>query len=221
MKKLYVICFLLMGCHHYHTVVIPAQNCTVKQATGGVVVSCPDGSSQFVPNGATGPQGNPGSDGSNGTNGNNGTNGTNGHSTLIVSVPAEQSLCPAGGYVFTSGTDLNDDSVLQVTEVTSTAVVCNGTNGTNGLNAPPTPFTPASLVEPCAANPNNPSAADLANPNLEVFLKLANGMLIASVSKNLSGEDTHFGVVTPGTWESTGINSNCVFTVDANGNITN
>jgi hypothetical protein len=216
MKKLCVICVLLLGCNSYHPD-FRSSNCSVVKSTGGATVTCPDGSSQFISDGSTGATG---PQGGTGATGQNGTNGSNGHSSLIKSTPADVSLCSNGGYVFTSGLDVNDDSILQITEVTSSAVICNGTNGSNGTNAPPTPFTPAGLVEPCASDPNNPSASDLANPNLEVFLKLSNGMLIASVSLNLDGYDTHFGVVTAGTWISTGINSNCTFTVDSNGYIT-
>lgn len=61
--------------------------CTVSSVSGGFKVSCPDGTSAIVPNGAmgaTGPQGSAGSNGSNGATGAsgaagvNGTNGTNG-----------------------------------------------------------------------------------------------------------------------------------------------
>lgn len=207
--------------------------CTVKAVTGGSQITCPDGTTQFVPDGQTGStgakgdtgsKGDPGDPGSSGSKGDPGTPGSNGHNSLISVATADSSLCTNGGSVFSMGTDLNDDATLELTETTSTAVVCNGNNGSNGHdgnNAPPTPFTPVALVEPCATNPNNPSATDLANPNLEIFLKMSSGLLLATVSANQAGLNTHIGVVAPGmNWVSTGIGSNCVFSVDSTGTIT-
>lgn len=223
----------IVSCEHAHDYSFNSSACTVKQVTGGAQITCPDGTTQFVSNGtdgSTGPQGNTGAagtagsngtngtNGSNGTNGTNGTNGSNGHNALVGSSVADPSVCSNGGSVYTMGTDSNDDSTLELTEVSTTAVVCNGTNG---VNAAPTPFSTVSLVEPCAADPNHPTVVELANPNLEVFLKLANGELLASVSSDMQGDYTHLGAVAPNmTWQSTGIGSNCTFTVDSSGNIT-
>jgi len=61
------------------------EACTITVQTNGSLITCPDGSSQLIPNGqngqpgATGPTGPQGSTGSNGTNGSNGSNGTNGN----------------------------------------------------------------------------------------------------------------------------------------------
>jgi hypothetical protein len=107
-----------------------------------------------------------------------------------------------------SGLDLNSNGTLDLSEVVKTAVVCNGTNGTN---APPTPFTPTGIIAPCAADPMHPTVAELSNPALEIFLQLSNGTVLDSFSQNISGYNTHFGVLSNGTYESTGA-GNCTFT---------
>lgn len=86
-----------------------------------------------------------------------------------------------------------------------------GAQGPAGTPAPATPFTPVALVNPCG---DNPSIRD------EVFLRLSNGMLLASFSDNASGLNTRFILLTTGTYQTTD-NDNCVFSVDVNGNIYN
>jgi hypothetical protein len=45
--------------------------------------------------------------------------------SLIVSQPADISICPTGGYVLTSGLDWNKSGILDAGEIDSTAPVCN------------------------------------------------------------------------------------------------
>lgn len=132
-------------------------------------------------------------------------NGTNGYNALVQQGLVDTSVCPAGGYIFNMGDDTNRDGLLNYNEVTSSAVVCNGTN------APATPFSPVGLLAPCAADPMHPTAIELSNPDLEVFLSLSNGTVLDSYSETISGYNTHFGVLSPGTYISTGA-GNCTFT---------
>ncbi len=154
-----------------------------------------------------GKDGRSGQDGQNGLNGHTSPPAVNGHSAAFAAAPADVSLCAAGGTVLNAGTDFNDDGALELTEVSATAVVCNGAPAaTNG-------FEPTNLVAACGGN--------IADSNNELFIRLANGILIGSVSQNVNGLNTHFGVVAPGTWVSTGSNGHtCVFTVDESYNIT-
>ena len=85
--------------------------------------------------------------GANGADGANGTNGTNGLNSLVVVDGAVGTACDAfgnGGQRIRSGMDTNNNNILDVAEVNSTAYICNGangadgangTNGTNGLNS--------------------------------------------------------------------------------------
>jgi hypothetical protein len=68
-------------------------------------------------------------------NGSNGTNGSNGLSTLMnTATESAGSNCASGGKKITSGLDANADGVLDSSEVSSTAYVCNGSNGAAGSN---------------------------------------------------------------------------------------
>jgi len=56
-----------------------------------------------------------------------------GETSLFVSRDATVAECPHGGYLFSSGLDHNYDNVLSPSEVTDTALVCNGVDGFTGL----------------------------------------------------------------------------------------
>lgn len=89
MKKLYVICsFFIIGCgkgYQSDTVTVVHNNCTVIKLQNGLMISCPDGTSETVTNGTpgltgpAGPQGEPGtpgkSDGSSNCNDSDGSKG--------------------------------------------------------------------------------------------------------------------------------------------------
>ncbi len=72
----------------------------------------------------------------NGLNGSNGANGANGISAGIQVEAAELAACPAGGSVFKTFMDLNQNTFLDVGEsVQSITTLCNGMPGTNGVSA--------------------------------------------------------------------------------------
>lgn len=184
--------------------------------------------SQVICNGL---QGVAGTNGSNGTNGSDGANGSFGHNSLITVLHSAPS-CVNGGITLLAGIDVNDSNSLDGIEVASSTEVCNGqngingvngtngsngtngvngTNGTNGTNAAPTAFTPVSIVDPCG---DTPGIYD------EIFIRLQNGMLIASFSDNANGQNTRFSIITAGSYITTD-GSACYFSVDGSGNLYN
>ena len=60
----------------------------------------------------------------------NGATGSNGHNSLIrTSTFASNGICQSGGLQIQSGIDVNDNGVLEDSEVSQTQFVCNGVNG--------------------------------------------------------------------------------------------
>jgi hypothetical protein len=173
--------------------------------------------SQVLCNGLDGSDGVSGSDGQDGIDGTNGVNGHNALAEVIAPIDGGGSSCTNGGVTLVTGVDLNDNTALELTEVTHTKDVCNGIDGTNGvnglngLNAPPTPYTPVGLVDPCGPS----GGFD------EVFVKMANGELVASFSDNSSGKNTRFSVIKSGLNYVTTDGDSCYFSVDALGNLFN
>ena len=53
----------------------PVQNCSVESVEGGALITCPDGSEAFVPNGQDGEDGTDGMDGQDGEDGSDGLDG--------------------------------------------------------------------------------------------------------------------------------------------------
>jgi hypothetical protein len=74
-----------------------------------------------------------------------------------------------------------------------------------------TPFTIVGLINPCG---DAPYIYD------EIFLKLANGTIIASFSDDIYGTNTRFSVLAPGTFMTTD-GDRCIFSVNAAGQIYN
>ena len=87
----------------------------------------------------------------------------------------------------------------------------DGADGQDGQDAPPTAYSVVELIDPCG---DKPGKFD------EVFLRLANGMLVASFSDNQNGLNTRFSVLTPGSYQTTD-GTGCFFSVDANLNLYN
>lgn len=83
-----------------------------------------------------------------GSQGITGPPGPNGEVSLLRFVSGDTS-CVAGGTLVLAGLDTNGDGVLQVSEVTSSADLCNGTNGINGQSPA---FTPTIAITPCGPN---------------------------------------------------------------------
>lgn len=72
----------------------------------------------------------------NGAVGQTGAGGTNGLTTLalVLSEPAGAN-CATGGKKISAGQDANNNAVLDASEASSTAYICNGIVGGNGLNS--------------------------------------------------------------------------------------
>lgn len=82
-------------------------------------------------------------------------------------------------------------------------VGATGAQGIPGQDAPINPYDPVGLVDPCGTNPSIHN---------EVFIRLYNGLLLASFSDNINGYNTRFTVLSPGTFQTTD-GDNCIFTV--------
>lgn len=105
----------------------PDRPCTVTKEGSVATISCPDGSTTTISDGATGANG---SDGQTGADGQDGSDGANGHSAIASQAPATS--CANGGTTISLGVDLNDNSQLDSNEITQTITVCNGVNGQDG-----------------------------------------------------------------------------------------
>lgn len=144
----------------------------------------------------------PGADGANGIDGTNGVDGLN---SLIAIAPAV--ACAWGGHTILAGLDSDRSGVLDPTEVTSSAEICNGADG---ADASVTAYTIVDVINPCG---DAPSVYD------EVLLKLANGSFLASFSDNASGSNTRFSIIPAGSYVTTDSTS-CHFTIHADGIVT-
>lgn len=165
-----------------------------------------------APEHSTGPKGDSGigTPGNDGNSGVDGRDGSNGHSIIIDTAPSIS--CAYGGTTVLLATDNDDSLAISPGDVVKSFELCNGTPGADGApgaSAPPTAYTPVGIVDPCG---DAPGIYD------EVFLRLANGTLLASFSDNASGKNTRFSVITVGNYVTTD-GSNCYFSVDSNGNI--
>jgi hypothetical protein len=158
--------------------------------------------------GIKGDKGDTGNVGAPGVPGQDGLPGSDGHSALFSQGAASISLCANGGVVLNAGVDMNDDDVLQTSEIKSTSVTCNGLNGAPAV---PNPFDVISLIDPCGATPGHYN---------EVFIKFTNGTMLASFSDSASGNNTRFSVLVPGSYVTTD-GTGCHFTVNSGGVITN
>lgn len=162
--------------------------------------------------GATGSKGEAGQQGDTGNEGASGKDGV----SIVFSKADPGTDCRNGGEIILIAYDTNGTGAFEISDTGIQSItICNGTNGTDGANgsdAPSTPFTPVSIINPCG---DKPAVYD------EIFLKLANGTILASFSDNADGKNTRFSVLTPNTTYRTTDGDNCVFTIDANGNVTN
>lgn len=196
---LFLFIIWILGCGELKS--IQPHNCSVSKVNDLTTVTCPDGTVSTI------------HDGSDGANGLSGDRGAPGLTTMVQQASADVSLCPAGGVVLNIGLDMNYDTILNLNEITSTAVICNGMSN-------PSQFEPVGLVMPCVHDPMHPTDSELADPSYEIFVKLSGGELLASFSDNVSGYNTHFALVPAGSFMSTG-KTNCHFNVDNQGVITN
>jgi hypothetical protein len=106
------------------------------------------------PAGAQGPQGITGVQGQAGINGQNGINGTNGYNTLVATTTiAAGSQCSTGGVKLEYGLDINNNGLLDASEITSslTKYVCNGAIGSTGPSGATGSQGPIGLTGPAGA----------------------------------------------------------------------
>ena len=97
--------------------------------------------------GVAGVTGATGATGVAGVTGATGATGPHGHAGLVyVQNEGAGGNCASGGQKISSGTDLNDNGVLDVGEVTSTQYVCNGAPGATGAGGAGATATLVSIV---------------------------------------------------------------------------
>lgn len=132
--------------------------------------------------------------------------------------------CSVFKFEITTTITCSDGTTSVVTDGSNGVNGSNGLNGTNGVNgvdgkdSVPSPLDVVAILAPCAKDAMSPTKEELNDPMLEVFLKLRNGLVLSSVSQNIQGYNTHFGILSPGTYMSTGT-GNCVFTFTETGDI--
>ncbi|WP_310613788.1 hypothetical protein [Limnohabitans sp.] len=139
----------------------PSDAIAVAMLSSAPIASCPNGgitvqsgvdinsnhvlelseatNEQYVCNGSNG------TNGVNGSNGNDGVIGTSGFNVqMVITSEPPGSNCSQGGSLVRVGLDLNRNSILDTSEVTSSSYICkgttggsgsNGSNGKNGLNS--------------------------------------------------------------------------------------
>lgn len=197
--------------------------------------------------GPQGPQGIPGSKGIQGSIGPVGSDGI-GTVTATEAIAIADYFCYAGGVRLRIARDTNRSGTWDTADNEQQIVnVCNGRNGSNGTNgsdgtngvdgtdgspgqngsdgvdgadgrdgedgsdAPTSPFLPVEIVDPCG---DAPGIYD------EVFIRLANGTLLASFSDSANGQNTRFSVLVAGNYMTTD-GSHCYFSVDGSNQIVN
>lgn len=144
--------------------------------------------------GDSGPQGVPGPQGISGLEGSDGQSSQ----ITLTRFSSDTSVCASGAGVLVKS--------MTGFVVQSAAVVCDGNTG---RDAPVSQYDVVDIIHPC---PSNTSAFR------EVLLKLRNGTIIASFSDDANGKNTRLSVLVPGSYVDTD-NSNCHFTVNADGSI--
>ena len=144
-----------------------------------------------------------------GTPGPKGDDGANASPCTVTAIGAEpngplpnggaQITCPDGtGVLIANGSNGTDGQ--------------DGQDGTDGQDGAPAPIQIVGVVDPCGDAPN---IFD------EVFLKLADGTLVASMSANMQGDLTRLVEVPVNTTLVTTDGDACTFSVDEDGNILN
>jgi hypothetical protein len=160
-------------------------------------------SQAVVCDGATGATGATGDAGAQGPQGVPGADGQPGVSCTVESVAADPSgPAPNGGALITCGS-------------TSTLVLNGapgepGPQGEPGTPAPPTAYSVVALIDPCG---------DADGYYDEVFLRLANGVVLASFSDNASGDNTRLSVLIDGSFV-TSDGTSCNFTMSTDNSTT-
>ncbi len=126
-----------------------------------------------------------------------GVAGAQGYGAGIIIADAIPAACPAGGSVFKTFQDKNNNNILDGDEsLASFTTICNGVNGSNGSSAHLS-LTPATSLECSAGGTVYSSSVDgQIIPDVTV---VCNGMNGANGSNGSNGNDAHFqmGAVGP------------------------
>lgn len=205
-KYLILSQILVSSCGQFGEVTGKSYQCTMEGKHCHEKVTNDDSSEgRFTVEGVPGPAGRDGTNGTNGTEGAMGSSGSDGESLEGPQGPAGTSgtSCTVTGAVNGALIQCGDNSILVLNGINGTDGT-NGQDGSDGQDAPPTSYTVVGLVDPCG---DAPGIYD------EVFLRLQNGMLIASFSDNSNGKNTRFSVLTPGSYSTTD-GSNCYFSIN-------
>ncbi len=136
-----------------------------------------------------------------GATGATGPQGPAGTSCSVETVDPDPAVAPNGGALITCGSTS--------TLLLNGAPGATGPQGEPGTPAPPTAFSVVDVIDPCGPS----GGAD------EVFLRLANGTVVASFSDNAAGQNTRLSILNDGTFE-TSDGTNCVFTVTTDTSVT-
>lgn len=175
----------------------------IAGATGPTGAAGTNGTSGI--SGTNGTSGVNGANGTNGTSGVSGTNGTNGHSAAFSMASADSSICPNGGSVIKMGVDLNNDGILQTSEVTQAAVLCNGLNG---ADSSPSVFMPVTAITPCGPT---------SSLYKEVLLGMFGGAILSEFTGGSNTNQIRNILVPDGSYYDTD-SSQCNFTVSSSSN---
>jgi hypothetical protein len=137
-------------------------------------------------------------DGSTGAQGPQGPAGT---SCTVQSVDPDPAVAPNGGALISCG--------ATSTLLLNGAPGAPGPQGEPGTPAPPTAFSVVDVIDPCGPS----GGFD------EVFLRLANGTVVASFSDNAAGQNTRLSILVDGSFV-TSDGTNCNFSVTTNTSVT-
>jgi hypothetical protein len=171
------------------------------------------------PPGQPGSVGSPGPDGPMGSpgpvsTGPKGDPGSNGHNSLFNTVQATITQCPTGGEILLMGLDVNDNNILEASEVKYSAIVCNGLAGPSGppgptpSEAPESPtnqFTPVTPITPCGAS---------SSTYKEVLLALQGGQILSEFSGSSNALTVRNILIPDGNGYADTDSSMCLFNIN-------
>jgi hypothetical protein len=165
-------------------------------------------SQAVVCDGANGTNGTNGTSGTNGTNGTNGTDGAPGEQGPAGPAGSDGASCTVQAVAADPAGPAPNGGALLSCGSTSTLVFNGapgepGPQGEPGTPAPPTAYSVVAVIDPCG---DAPGIFD------EVFLRLANGQVIASFSDDGGGTNTRLSVLIDGSF-ITSDGSTCAFAV--------
>jgi hypothetical protein len=171
---------------------ITVQSFTDADGSGTISPGDPLVSLAVVCDGATGATGDTGA---------TGPQGPAGTSCSVQSVDPDPAVAPNGGALITCGTTS--------TLLLNGAPGAPGPQGEPGTPAPPTAYSVVAVIDPCGPS----GGFD------EVFLRFANGSVVASFSDNSAGQNTRLSILVDGSF-ATSDGTNCAFTVTTDTSVT-